>query len=335
LCEFTLLAIENGCSAFARGYPYQSVSRIALQMGEFDFISRLREFATHPAARGLCDDAAVLEFSGGKLILTQDTLVEGVHFLPDDPPESIAWKLLAVNLSDLAAKGGHPLAALMSYTLRGDDAWDAAFADGLAFALRHFGVALIGGDTVSAEQRQLSLTLIGETKGPVPARSGARAGDALFVTGTIGDAGYGLELLTQRKTEPTRLTNAYRKPQPQLAIGQSLAPVVTAMMDISDGLLIDVLRLADASGVAAIIDLDAVPLSDCALEIVGGERAARLVAATAGDDYQLLFTSSLPLPPLCQSVTRIGQMSRGTGLSLFDRDGAVPLPTNLGWVHEG
>ncbi len=304
-------------------------------MGEFDFIGRLKAFATHPAARGLSDDAAVLDFGGNKLILTQDTLVEGVHFLHSDPPETVAWKLLAVNLSDIAAKGGQPIAALMSYTLRGDDTWDAAFAGGLAHALSHFGVALIGGDTVSADQRQLSLTLIGEAKGPVPDRSGARAGDAVFVTGTIGDAGLGLALLKQGKSAPEALINAYRQPTPQLAIGQALAPVVTAMMDISDGLLIDVLRLADASGVSAVIDLDAVPLSAHTLESAGGERAARLAAVTAGDDYQLLFTSSLPLPPLSQPVTRIGQMSRGSGLTLTDRNGAVPLPVRLGWVHGG
>jgi thiamine-monophosphate kinase len=304
-------------------------------MSELAFIARLREMAIHPAARGLNDDTAVLEIDGTKLILTQDTLVEGVHFLPDDPPETVAWKLVAVNLSDLAAKGAKPLAALMSYCLRGDEVWDGAFVSGLASALEHFGVALIGGDTVSASARVLSMTMIGEATGPVPSRSGAREGDAIFVSGAIGDAGLGLNLLKSGAVEPVALVNAYRQPQPQLALGQILAPVVTAMMDVSDGLLIDTQRLADASGVAAIIDLDAVPLSLQALEYRGGSRAARLAAATAGDDYQLLFTSSLPLPNLPSPVTRIGQISRGNGIHLHDDDGAVPLPTSLGWLHGG
>ena len=300
---------------------------------ELHFIAALRDFATHPAARGLNDDAAVLEIGGAQLILTHDTLVEGVHYLHSDPPESIAWKLLAVNLSDLAAKGGTPRGAILSYTLTGDPDWDADFAAGLGEALGHFDVPLLGGDSVSAPSHVLGLTLIGEGNGAVPARSGAHPGDALFVTGVIGDAGLGLEIASGLAGDAALLA-AYRRPQPQLAAGALLAPVVTAMMDVSDGLLIDAGRLALASRLCAVIDLDAVPLSLPFRAVAGESREARLRAVTAGDDYQLLFTCALPLPPLPVPVTRIGRMCEGEGLILSDRDGAVPLPEKLGWLHD-
>jgi thiamine-monophosphate kinase len=300
---------------------------------ELSFIAALRQFATHPAARGLNDDAAVLEIGGARLIITHDSLVEGVHYLHSDPPESVAWKLLAVNLSDLAAKGGSPRGAMMSYTLRGDADWDARFAAGLGAALAHFDVALLGGDTVSAPSRVLGLTLIGEASGPVPARSGAHAGDALFVTGVIGDAGLGLDIARGLANGDATLLAAYQRPQPQMTAGALLAPVVTAMMDVSDGLLIDAGRLATASGLCAVIDLDAVPLSPAFRQNAGEAREARLRAATAGDDYQLLFTSALPLPALPVPVTRIGKMTVGQGMILTDQDGALPLPEKLGWLH--
>lgn len=276
-------------------------------MTESDFLTLLRPLATHPAARRLLDDAAVL----GDIVLTHDILVEGVHFLPDDPPEDVAWKLLAVNLSDLAAKGATPLGVLLGYPLS-DDAWDATFVRGLGAGLAHFDVALLGGDTVRGP-RVLSLTAIGRAA-VAPSRSGARAGDALWVTGVIGRAGLGLH------GGPEHLA-AYRRPTPRLAEGQALGPIVHAMMDVSDGLLIDARRMADASGLALDIDLDAVP--------VAGERMA---AVTAGDDYELLF--ALPAgvePPV--AATRIGSFATGCGLTLRDASGAVPLPDRLGWQH--
>jgi thiamine-monophosphate kinase len=306
---------------------------VCVVTAEISFIEALRQFATHPAARGLRDDAAVLEIGGARLIITHDSLVEGVHYLHSDPPESVAWKLLAVNLSDLAAKGGTPHGVMMSYTLCGDADWDARFAAGLGAALAHFDAPLLGGDTVSAPSRVLGLTLIGEASGPVPARSGAHSGDALFVTGTIGDAGLGLAIAQGLASGDTTLLAAYQRPQPQLGAGALLAPVVTAMMDVSDGLLIDAGRLAAASGLCAVIDLDAVPLSPAFRASAGETREARLRAATAGDDYQLLFTSALPLPPLPVPVARIGKMTAGEGLILTDHEGPVPLPEKLGWLH--
>ena len=276
-------------------------------MTESDFLALLRPLATHPAARGLLDDAAVL----GDLVFTHDMLVVGVHFLFGDPPEDVAWKLLAVNLSDLAAKGARPLGVLLGYPLSDPD-WDAAFVRGLGAALAHFDVALLGGDTVKGP-RVLSLTAIGRAA-VAPSRSGARAGDALWVTGVIGRAGLGL------RGDPAHL-DAYRRPVPRLVEGQALAPIVHAMMDVSDGLLIDARRMASASNVALEIDLDAVP--------VAGERIA---AVTAGDDYELLFAAAPDLvPPV--PATRIGIFASGSGLTLRDTTGAVPLPDRLGWQH--
>ncbi|MEP6785834.1 MAG: thiamine-phosphate kinase [Sphingomonadales bacterium] len=302
-------------------------------MTEAEFLALLRPLATHPAARGLADDTAVI----GDLVLTHDMLVEGVHFLPDDPPEDVAWKLVAVNLSDLAAKGAVPAGVLLGYPL-GDDDWDAAFVRGLGKALTAFDVPLLGGDTVEGP-RVLSLTAIGRSA-IAPSRSGALAGDGLWVTGTIGLAGLGLATLrapvevgaqspgaildTPRlppSGEHSDAVIAYRRPTPRLAEGQALAPLVHAMMDVSDGLLIDAQRMADASGLAVIIDLDRVP--------VAGERMA---AVTAGDDYELLFAAPADFDPPVPA-THIGGFADGCGLTLHDAKGPAPLPARLGWQH--
>jgi thiamine-monophosphate kinase len=312
-------------------------------MTEKDFIDALRRHAVHPAARGLLDDAAVLEVGGVTLVLTHDMIVEGVHFLPDDPPGDVAWKLLAVNLSDLAAKGARPIGALLGYSL-GDDDWDRNFVDGLAAAMSAFGIALLGGDTVSAPTgtpRSLGLTAIGEAPGPIPSRGGARAGDQLWVTGALGDAGAGLRLLRGEIEGPDALVERYRNPRPRLEAGQRLASLVSAMMDVSDGLLIDSRRMAEASGAALRIDLATIPLSAEYLETLGDGREARLFAATAGDDYELLFTASperatellgladeLGLP-----LSIIGRVEPGCGLLLSDGQRAVALPERLGWEH--
>ncbi len=301
-------------------------------MAEADFIGLLRGIATDPSARGLIDDVAVL----GDLVLSHDSIVEGIHYLPSDPPASVAWKLVAVNLSDLAAKGAVPVAALMAYTLSGDSDWDAAFVEGLGLATRHFGLPLIGGDTVSipaGSARVMGLTVIGRTQGIIPDRRGAGVGDGLFVTGTIGDAGLGLDVARGLVRGDDYLLRAYQYPEPQLAAGKVLGGAVTAMMDVSDGVLIDAERLAKASNVAVVIDLDAVPLSPSFRAVAGEGRTARLRAVAAGDDYQLLFTSALPLPIVDVLITRIGHMARGAGLRLHDRDGDVTLPERLGWMH--
>lgn len=297
-------------------------------MTEADFLERLRALPLHPGAQGLADDVARL----GRLVLTTDTLVEGVHFLPDDPPGDVAWKLVAVNLSDLAAKGAVPVGVLLNYPL-GDDAWDRDFLAGLSAALRGMGAQLLGGDTVSlpaGAPRVLTLTAIGEGA-HAPPRSGVRPGDLLFVTGTIGDAGAGLAI-ARGTPGPAVLRDAYRRPMPRLAEGQALAPRVHAMMDVSDGLLIDAARMAAASGLAVRVDLDAVPLSAALVAFAGHDRAARLAAVTAGDDYQLLFAAPAD-PPLPVAATAVGRFAPGAGLALFDHGAAIALPDRLGFLH--
>jgi len=293
-------------------------------MTEAEFIAALRRLPLHPAARGLNDDTALLD--AGPLVVTTDTLVEGVHFLPTDPPQDVAWKLVATNLSDLAAKGAVPEGILLNYPL-GDDAWDRAFLEGLADILTAHDTRLIGGDTVTlppGAPRILTVTAFG-SDAAAPTRAGAKPGDALYVTGTIGDAGAGLAIALGRNG-PAELLAAYRRPQPRLADGRRLARHVHAMMDVSDGLLIDAARMAHASGLAVAIDLAAIPLSD-AYRMVSGDQVA---AATAGDDYQLLFAAP---EDFATDATRIGAFFTGSGLVLHDAGTPVPLPPSLGYEH--
>ena len=312
-------------------------------MNELEFIESLRALARDPAARGLVDDVAVLTLGDRCLVLTQDMIVEGVHYLPGDPPEDVAWKLVAVNLSDLAAKGARPLGVLLGFTLIGEESWNRAFVSGLGEALNAFAIPLLGGDTVSAPEgapRSLGMTALGEAPAPVPSRAGARPGDQLWVSGTIGDAGAGLEALRSGRDAPA-LVERYRTPRPRLEAGQELAPIVSAMMDVSDGLLIDALRLAHASEAAIALDLAQLPLSAAYLEARGGAREARIAAATAGDDYELLFTAPAERgaeiarlgETLEISLSRIGMVESGRGLRLSDGAERVPLPPSLGWEH--
>ncbi len=324
-------------------------------MTEAEFLAALRTLPLHPGAHGLLDDTAALD----GLILTTDTIVEGVHYLPGDPPGDVAWKLLAANLSDLAAKGATPEGVLFNYPLApAASGWDEAFLAGLGDALGEFACPPLGGDTVSlpaGAPRVITLTAIGRAS-DVPTRDRAQAGDALYVTGTIGDAGAGLRI-ARGAPGPGALLTAYRRPLPRLAEGRALAPHVHAMMDVSDGLLIDAARMASASGLSVEIDLDAVPLSVEYRAFAGEDRAARLAAATAGDDYELLFAApaeaALPGP-----ATRVGIFTTATapakagaqgrkgdahdpGLLLSQErvlsltDGGIPiqLPEKLGFTH--
>ncbi|HMI19597.1 MAG TPA: thiamine-phosphate kinase [Sphingomonas sp.] len=299
---------------------------------ERDFIDRLKPLARHPAARGLADDAAVLELGNVVLVLTHDMIVEGVHYLPGDPPGDVAWKLVAVNLSDLAAKGARPVGVLLGYSLDVAAERDTAFIAGLREALDAFAVPLLGGDTVqtpAGAPRAHGLTAIGEAPPHgAPRRAGAQAGDILYMTGEVGAAGLGLAIAKGEREGPAEWLAAYRRPQPRLVEGQALAPLVHAMADISDGLLIDAMRMAEAGGLAVEIDLEAVPIP---------EGADRMAAITAGDDYELLFAGpgnlSLSQPHLAK-ISAIGRFTSGHGLSLTDRSGAVPLPERLGYEHD-
>ncbi len=312
-------------------------------MAEREFIaSLLAPLATTPAARGLADDAAVWTPPLGRdLVFTHDVLAAGVHYLPGDPPGDVAWKLLAVNLSDLAAMGARPAGVLLGLALSAaeDDDWRRAFVAGLERALAHFGVALWGGDTVGGVAAAvLGLTAIGTVApGKALARSGARPGDVLWASGSIGDAGLGLAIARGDAPADRQLLARFRRPEPRLALGAALAGVATAAMDVSDGLLIDADRLAAASGIGIALALHLVPLSPALLARAGGDRAARLAAATAGDDYELLFTLPAGVDAAALAgrlpVTAIGRVIPGRGVTLSDKDGPVPLPDRLGWEH--
>ena len=307
-------------------------------MAERDFIARLlAPLAPTPAARGLADDAAVwMPPIGRSLVFTHDVLAAGVHYLPDDPPSDVAWKLLAVNLSDLAAMAATPAGVLLGLGLSAaeDDAWREAFVAGLGRALETFGVSLWGGDTVTGLDRAvLGLTAVGWVEpGKVMGRSGARPGDALWVSGSIGDAGLGLAIAKGEAPYDKALLNRFRRPTPRLALGRALGGVATAGMDISDGLLIDATRLAAASGVALEIDLDAVPLSRPA---AGLDDVLARVAA--GDDYELLFSLPAGVNPeevAAVPLARVGGVVAGAGVSLRYFGRPVPLPARLGWEHD-
>lgn len=306
-------------------------------MAEREFIARLlAPLADTSAARGLADDAAVWTPPLGRnLVFTHDILACGVHYLPGDPPSDVAWKLLAVNLSDLAAMAATPAGVLLGLGLSAaeDDAWREAFVAGLSSALKTFNVSLWGGDTVSGLDRAvLGLTAVGWVEpGRVLGRAGARPGDVLYVSGTIGDAGLGLAIAQGKAPFDKGLLGRFRRPTPRLKLGAALGGVATAGMDVSDGLLIDAQRLAAASDVALEIDLDAVPLSRPAAGL--DDLLARV---TAGDDYELLFSlpaAARPLPAGVGPVTAVGRVLPGTGISLRSGGKPVPLPTRLGWEH--
>ena len=312
-------------------------------MAERDFIAHsLAPLATSAAARGLADDAAVWTPPLGRdLVFTHDVLAAGVHYLANDPPSDVAWKLLAVNLSDLAAMGAAPCGVLLGLGLSAaeDDAWRAAFTIGLGRALGHFGVALWGGDTVTGlAAAVLGLTAIGSVEpGTALSRAGARVGDDVWVSGSIGDAGLGLAIAQGRAPADAALLKRFRRPEPRLALGRALVGVASAAMDVSDGLLIDADRLALASGVALAIDLAAVPVSAAAAARCP-TRADRAALTTAGDDYELLFTVPAGVDVAAISgrtpVAKIGSVVAGTGVRLFD-EGTDITPARLGWEHQG
>ncbi|HEX6784999.1 MAG TPA: thiamine-phosphate kinase [Sphingomicrobium sp.] len=306
---------------------------------ETEVIERLRRIATAPEARGLLDDAAVM----GDLVITHDTIAEGVHFMPFDPPASVGWKLVAVNLSDLAAKGAAPAGALLSLTIGSGD-WDMHFLTGIEAACESYGLPLLGGDTIGLPEgapRVLGLTAIGRAAGRVPDRAGGNPGDSLWLVGTVGDAAGGLALLRQDRNAEGALVDIFRRPVPLLGAGEALAPRANAMMDVSDGLLLDARRMAEASGCSISIELEELPLSSAFVAEHGQDLAARLFAATGGDDYALLAGLPSNLDPATLSlpsgtrISRIGALSAGKGLSLTLGGQPIELPEALGFEHEG
>ncbi len=260
----------------------------------------------------------MLDIGGETLILTHDTVVQGVHVRDDEDPADIAWKLVAVNLSDLAAKGAAPIGVLIGHMLgEGDD----RFVDGLREVLQTYDVPLLGGDTVSGPAiRSWGCTAVGRaTHVPVPDRRGARSGDKIFVTGTLGLAMQGLK--DRRSGSTSDL--AYRRPEPLLAEGQALAPLVTAMMDVSDGLLLDATRMATASNATFVLDSAAAPVAD---------EARRSECLRWGDDYQLLFTAA-PNTVLPVSAACIGTVAQDRGTALVVDGQALGEDQSLGYSH--
>jgi thiamine-monophosphate kinase len=294
-------------------------------------------------SRDLLDDVATLQPPPGReLVITVDAMVAGVHFFPDDPPDSIGQKLLRVNLSDIAAKGAVPLGYLLTVSApkTTPDAWFAGFAAGLARDQLEFQVALLGGDTTSTPGPiSLSLTLMGHlAPGTAPSRSGARAGDEIWVTGTIGDSALGLAVAEGRLHDPTGfLLGRYRLPQPRL--GLHVGDYASASMDVSDGLVQDLSHICRASGVAATLDATAVPLAEAARR-AGPEWLTACL--TGGDDYEILMAVPIRLKAAMLAdamragirVTRIGVFSAGPPEVRVLGEGGLPMDlASGGWSH--
>ena len=259
-----------------------------------------KPLATDPGAFGLVDDAAILRASGDDIVVTTDAIVEGVHFLSDDPPDTVARKALRVNLSDLAAKGAVPAGFVLTLALRtADDAWLAPFARGLGEDATLYGCPLLGGDTVSTPGPvMISITMFGRVpSGKMVHRSGAMPGDRIVVSGTIGDAALGLAIvkggavavaLAQDAAAREMLVGRYRVPQPRNALAEAVRHHASAAMDVSDGLAGDLAKLCAASGVSAVIDAQSIPLSAAASSLLARGTVGIDALVSGGDDYEIL-----------------------------------------------
>jgi thiamine-monophosphate kinase len=317
--------------------------------GEFDLIRKY--FA--PLAAGfsgaldLEDDAATYAVpSGYELVLTADALVEGRHYLASDPADLIARKMLRVNLSDLAAKGAKPVGYLMTTALGPDvdESWIAKFVSGLAADQQEYGIALMGGDTVATPgPTTLSVTALGLVPtGRALRRKGAKAGDRLYVSGTIGDGILGLKVLRAELLElgahhRAALADRYHLPQARVALGAALLSggTVTAAMDVSDGLVADAGHIAAASRCGLILHADRVPLSPAAQEALAEDLDLLPVLLSGGDDYEILFTAGAGFTPpeAGVPVVEIGEVISGSGVRVLDRDGAEIAMKVGGWQH--
>ena len=290
--------------------------------GEDSLIARyFRPLATDPGAFGLDDDAAALRPDGSDIVVTTDAIVEGVHFLPDDPPDTVARKALRVNLSDLAAKGATPAGFVLTLALRNpDEAWLKPFAAALGEDAAQFCCPLLGGDTVSTPgPLMISVTAFGRVPpGKMVHRSGAMAGERVMVTGTIGDAALGLAILRGEKVHTAEPGNAarealigrYRVPQPRTAMAEIVRDYASASMDVSDGLAGDLTKLCGVSGVSAVIDVASIPLSEAAMDLVSRGIVGLETLIAGGDDYEILCT----LPE--GRVAAFAQAARDAGIAV-------------------
>jgi thiamine-monophosphate kinase len=316
--------------------------------GEFELIERyFKPLAEDAGAFGLADDVALIApRPGEELVLKVDTLSEGVHFFPDDPPEGIAAKALRINLSDLAAKGTEPRGYLLALSLRSDwtEAWVAAFARGLAADQKMYGLSLLGGDTTGAAGgTTVSITAVGGVpEGKLVRRAGARPGDFVFVSGTIGDAALGLRVrrkeFDQRVPGAEHLVRRYMIPEPRVALAPVLRRHASAALDVSDGLVGDFDHICRASGVTGTIEVELVPLSPPAQRIVESQSDALRSVLTGGDDYEILATIpedsadafSRESAETGVAVTRIGRVAAGSGPPTVMDEAGNPL--HLPWL---
>jgi thiamine-monophosphate kinase len=323
--------------------------------GEDQLIVRyFRPLASDPGAFNLTDDAAVLKAGGDDLVVTTDAIVEGVHFLPDDPPDTIARKALRVNLSDLAAKGATPAGFVMTLALReAADAWLEPFARGLGEDATLFGCALLGGDTVSTPgPKMISITAFGLTPpGRMVHRHTARPGNRIVVTGTIGDAALGLDILKAGSVaaalghDPAAramLIQRYRVPQPRVGLAQAVRGFASAAMDVSDGLAGDLAKLCAVSGVSAVIDVPSLPLSPAAAALLERGIVGIEAIVAGGDDYEMLcaipedgleaFADAARVAGV--PITTIGTVMAGTAPPRFlDGEGGEISLSRLSYSH--
>ncbi len=310
-----------------------------------------KPLATDPGAFDLADDAAILKPSGDDIVVTTDAIVEGVHFLSDDPPDSIARKALRVNLSDLAAKGAVPAGFVLTLALReADEAWLMRFARGLGEDASMFQCPLLGGDTVSTPgPLMISITAFGRVpQGKMVRRSGAKAGDRVVVSGTIGDAALGLELVKGGAAaalggdEREMLIGRYRVPQPRVTLAQAVRDHASAAMDVSDGLAGDLAKLCAASGISAVIDVRSIPLSAAAQMLLARGAVGIESIVSGGDDYEILctipenrfeaFEQAAKLAGV--PVTSIGTIMAGSAFPRFiDGQGAEIALPRLSYSH--
>jgi thiamine-monophosphate kinase len=304
-----------------------------------------------PGSLGLLDDAALLETEPGQaLVLAADMAVEGIHFTESDPPELIGRKVLRYNLSDLAAMGAAPIAYLLTLAKpeQRSSEWVGAIAAGLAEDQENFGISLIGGDTsASPGPAMLSITVIGSVgSGEALQRSGAKPGDVVFVSGTVGDGALGLKSLKGdlgglAAGDRDYLEDRYRLPQPRLALGRALVGLATAAIDVSDGLVADLAHICQTSGVGAVIEAPAVPFSPAAKAAISDGRIGLSTLLTGGDDYELLFcVPEERLEAVARleaaggvAVTRIGRISEGSGVEVLGEDGKPLAIESQGYRH--
>ncbi len=317
-----------------------------IRRSEFEIIAQVLA----PLSRGadlafdLTDDAALIEPRPGQcVVVTADALVAGVHFPYDEAADLIARKALRVNLSDLAAMGADPLAYFMTIAVPPDidDAWIELFAKGLAQDQTEFAVTLAGGDIVSTpNELVLSITMLGSvTSDAVIRRNGAQVGDRVYVSGTIGDAALGLFTLNGvlNITDAGELIERYSVPQPRLALGAALRGSVHSGIDVSDGLVADLLHICEMSDVAAVIRAESIPLSEAARTVL--QQAPELLTSilSGGDDYELLFTASADFDPTAieggVALSEIGEVVRGEGVTVIGADGEPMVLDRGGFRH--